>query len=194
MRSAADRARALTRRVIAFAALFAGAALAFGLFLGRDDDATETGATPEDQGYYLIDATLTELGLDGKPRIVVRARSIEQRLSDDSVQMQHLQLDYTTTRAGAWHVTADRGRMPSSRTSLQLQGNVRVAGAADRSQGRAIIVTDRLAYDTRANLIQTTAPVAVQFGRHELHGRGLRVALNDGMLRLESGVNGTFAP
>ena len=45
-----------------------------------------------------------------------------------------------------------------------------------------------------ANVVQTASPVAIQFGTHQLHGRGLRVALNDGILRLESNVNGTFSP
>jgi hypothetical protein len=34
----------------------------------------------------------------------------------------------------------------------------------------------------------------VQFGAYELAGRGLRVALNDGTLRLESNVHGRFNP
>ena len=85
--------------------------------------------------------------------------------------------------------------MPSDRTSLQLAGNVRVAGFAGAGGRHArSIVTDELDYDTRANVVQTASPVAIQFGTHQLHGRGLRVALNDGTLRLESNVNGTFTP
>ncbi len=194
MRPALERARFLTRRIVGFAALLAGGAIAFGLFLGSDDDATEAGPAPDERGYYLHDATLTELGADGKPRVVVRATSIEQQFLDDSVQLQQLELDYTTPQAGAWHVTADGGRMPNDRTSLELQGNVRVSGSAERAAGQAVILTDRLAYDIRSNLIRTTAPVAIRFGNYELHGRGLRVALNDGTLRLESGVNGSFTP
>ena len=194
MRSAAGRARLLTQRVVTFAALMAGGALTFGLLAGRDDGATETGLVPEVRGYYLTDARLTELGPDGRPRVVVRAQSIEQQLDDESVRLEHLELDYTTTREGAWHVTADHGRMPRDRTSLQLAGNVRVAGTPESTGARALIVTDVLDYDTRANVIQTAYPVAIQFGTHQLHGRGLRVALNDGTLRLESNVNGTFTP
>ncbi|MCE3285140.1 MAG: hypothetical protein K0R70_1396 [Steroidobacteraceae bacterium] len=193
MRSAAGRARLLTQRVVAFAALMAGAALLFGLFAGRDDG-TETEVAPEERGYYLTDARLIELGVDGRPRVVVRARSIEQQLVDDSVQLNHLELDYTTKRDGAWHVTADRGRLASNQTSMQLAGNVRVAGSPEPAGGRAIIATDVLDYDTKAGVVQTASPVAIQFGTHQLEGRGLRVALNDGTLRLESNVNGKFSP
>lgn len=194
MRSTADRARQLTQRAITIAALLAGAAMLFGVLVGQDDDATETDAAAESRGYYLTDATLTELGDDGRARVVVRARSIEQQLSDESVQLADLTLDYATQQRGLWHVTAEQGRMPRDRGSLLLSGNVRVAGTAEPAGNQAVILTDQLAYDTQANVIQTAAAVAVQFGPHELHGRGLRVGLNEGTLRLESNVNGRFTP
>ena len=183
----------MTQRVVTFAALMAGAAVTFGLLTQRDDD-TRSVAAEEARGYYLSGARLIELGPDGQPRVVVRARSIEQQLADQSVLLEDLELDYTTARAGAWRVTAARGRMPSDRTSLQLAGDVHVAGSPELTGARVTIVTDELDYDTRANVVQTAAPVAIQFGTHALHGRGLRVALNDGRLRLESNVNGTFTP
>jgi LPS export ABC transporter protein LptC len=71
---------------------------------------------------------------------------------------------------------------------------VRVTGSGPAAAGQAVILTDQLAYDTRANVIQTAEPVAIHFGAHELRGRGMRVLLNDGTLRLESNVNGRFTP
>ena len=38
------------------------------------------------------------------------------------------------------------------------------------------------------------APVTLDFGPHQLRGRGMRVGLNQGTLRLESNVNGQFIP
>ena len=175
-------------------AVVAGGALLLNMLAGSPDDATESAAAADERGYYLNDARLTELGADGRPRVVVRASSIEQQLADQSVHLAQLELDYTTQEQGEWHVTADRGRMPSDRGSLQLEGNVLVVGAAERSEGQAIIRTDELAYDTRTNVVQTAAPVTVDFGPHQLRGRGMRVGLNQGTLRLESNVNGQFIP
>jgi LPS export ABC transporter protein LptC len=194
MRTVAGRARILTHRLVAGAGLAAGTALLAGLLGGPDGDDVESGAAPEERGYYLTESTLTEMGPDGRPRIVVRARAIEQQLADDSVKLAGLELDYTTQRTGVWHVTADRGRMPPDRGSLLLAGNVRVTGSGPAAAGQAVILTDQLAYDTRANVIQTAEPVAIHFGAHELRGRGMRVVLNDGTLRLESNVNGRFTP
>jgi LPS export ABC transporter protein LptC len=89
-------------------------------------------------------------------------------------------------------MTADQGRMPSTAKSLLLSGDVEVTGAQER--GGAVIRTDQLAYDTTTSVIQTAEPVSVQLGKHRLEGRGLRVVLNDGTLRLESNVHGRFVP
>ena len=175
-------------------AVVAGGALLLNMLAGSPDDATESTAAADERGYYLHDARLTELGADGRPRVVVRASSIEQQLADQSVHLAQIELDYTTQKQGEWRVTADRGRMPSDRGSLLLEGNVLVVGAAERSAGQAIIRTDELAYDTRTNVVQTAAAVTVDIGPHQLRGRGMRVGLNQGTLRLESNVNGQFKP
>jgi len=195
MRPAAGRASLLIRRIVTGAALLAGGALLFTLLSGREREDVEAEPATRERGYYLTDSTLTEMGEDGRPRVVVKAQSIEQHLPDDSVHLTDLRLDYIADNTGAWHVTADRGRMPPSRESLLLAGNVRVVGdSADGAGGKATILTDELTYDTRANVVQTAAPVIVRFGSHQLLGRGLHVELNDGTLRLESNVNGRFIP
>ena len=169
----------------------AGAVLLFELLAGRGREELGPGE-PEDRGYYMDDATLTEMGADGKPRIVVNAANIEQELDDDSVVLHDLRLDYVTGDAGTWAVTAKSGRMPPDRSSLLLAGDVTITGSDD--QGSPVIVTDRLTYDTTKEYIQTPEFVSIRFGKHVLGGRGLRVNLNAGTLRLESNVNGNFTP
>jgi LPS export ABC transporter protein LptC len=194
MRLIAGRSRLLIRRIVTGAALLAGGMLLITVLGGRRDDDIEAIAPADERGYYLTDSTLTEMGPDGRPRIVVHAKNIEQRVADDSVLLAQLEMDYTAGKTGVWHVTADRGRMPPGRESLLLAGNVRVTGEPAGAKEDAVIVTDELSYDTRTNVVQTAAPVAVHFGTHQLLGRGMRVQLNDGTLRLESNVNGLFTP
>lgn len=192
MRSAAQRKSLLRRRLLAALATVAGFALLYGIFIAPGGEEIESTAADEQRGYYVLDATMTEMGADGLPRLVVRAKTIEQQLADRSVLLSDLALDYRSESSGTWTVTSDSGRMPADQGSLQLSGNVEVRGTEAR--GAAVIRTERLAYDTRGGIIQTTDPVTVQFGAHELAGRGLRVVLNDGTLRLESNVHGRFNP
>jgi LPS export ABC transporter protein LptC len=191
MRPAPQRARRLTGRLVAGLAVVAAAVLAWRMLAGYDSQ-IETRATEDRRGYYLDDATLTEMGADGAPRIVLRAVHVEQQLSDQSVLHSDLSVDYNAAEAGTWTLTADRGRLLADAKSLQLSGNVVVKGAEAR--GEAVIQTDQLTYETQSGLVQTAEPVAVRFGKHRLEGRGLRVALNDGTLRLESNVHGRFTP
>ena len=191
MRPDPKHARRLTGRAAAALAFAAGAALAWRLFADRGEEIGSK--TAEDQrGYYLTDATLTEMGADGAPRIVLRAAHIEQQLADQSVLLTDLSVDYNALDAGNWKLTADRGRLLADATSLRLSGNVIVKGAEAR--GEAVILTDELTYETKSGLVQTAEPVALRFGPHLLEGRGLRVALNEGTLRLESNVHGRFTP
>lgn len=173
------------------AALIAAALLVYGMF-GDRDETIATPAADEERGYYLTAASLTEYGPDGAPRIVLHADSIEQQLADQSVRLTDITLDYTTAKAGKWHVTAARGSLPVTAKSLLLSGDVRIVG--QQPQGEAVIRTDLLSYDTDTSVVQTAEPVSVQFGAHRLEGRGLYVVLNDGTLRLESNVHGRFVP
>jgi len=192
MRSAAQRARQLRQRLLTGAAIVAAAVLAYTMFAGREDSSIVATERDEDRGYYVTTATLTEYGPDGAPRIVLRAQEIEQRLSDQSVLLSDLVIDYASREAGKWKVTAAQGRMPVAATALLLSGDVRVTGT--EAGQAALIRTDQLSYDTTTSVIQTVEPVSVQFGAHQLEGRGLRVVLNDGTLRLESNVHGRFIP
>jgi len=193
MRPPAKRKERLIRRLLAVTAFAAGLVLFYRILVGNGGDDIEASQSPDRRGYYLNDAILTELGVDGRPRTVVRARNIEQQLADQSVLLTGLELDYHSAEAGDWTVTAERGRMPVSRESVQLAGNVTVSGG-EKGGPLAIIRTEQLAYQMESSIIQSTDPVTIVFGQHELNGRGLTVNLNAGTLRLESNVNGRFQP
>jgi LPS export ABC transporter protein LptC len=192
MRSSAERQGTLRRRLVAAAAATAGLGLLYSLLANQNNDGPQYADAAEPRGYYLSDTTLTEMGEDGRPRVVVHAQTVEQQRRDQSVLLSGLELDYQTEQSGPWTVTADHGHMPMDRGSLLLQGDVTVTGEVE--QGEAIVQTDELTYDTQANLIHTENPVTVRLGTHSLQGKGLRVDLNAGTLRLESEVNGRFLP
>lgn len=192
MRPPHQHARVLTNRVIALAAACAALAMLYGLVGNWDASDVELRPAAAPRGYFATDATMTEMGADGRPRFVVHAREIEQDLSDKSVQFKDVTLDYTAKDLGIWHLTALNGSMPEDRKSLFLAGDVTITGAAER--GGAVIRTDKVDYDIDDGIVQTAEPVSVRVGKHELNARGLRAMLNAGTLRLESKVNGRFTP
>jgi LPS export ABC transporter protein LptC len=192
MRSPAQRRRALTQRIVAAAAGLAGLATLYTLVSSRDGPDTETGEAKAQRGYYLVDSTMTELGPDGRPKIIVHARTAEQQLVDQSVDLTDIALDYPTQKYGTWHATARTGHMPPDRKSIELVGDVVMTSALE--QGTTVIRTDHLNYDIDGGVVQTADPVAVRLGPHVLNARGLRADLNAQTLKLESRVNGRFSP
>jgi LPS export ABC transporter protein LptC len=192
MRPPHQRARALTERVIALAAGIAALAMLFDLFVGWDASDVERRPAAAPRGYFAIDATMTEMGEDGRPRFVVHASEIEQDLADQSIRFEDVTLDYQAKDLGNWHLTAMNGSMPEDRKSLFLEGAVTITGAAE--QGGAVIRTDKVDYDIDDGVVQTAEPVSIRVGKHDLNASGLRAMLNAGTLRLESDVNGRFIP
>jgi LPS export ABC transporter protein LptC len=192
VRPAVERPPLAARWLVGLLAGVAGLGLLYSMLVGRGDEGPETSGTEERRGYYLSDAMLTEMGADGHPRLVVRAKLIEQQLSDQSVLLTDLKLDYRAETNELWTVTSNGGRMPPDRRSLLLSGNVVVTGRDTR--GAPQVHTETLAYDTATNLIQTSDVVSIRFGHNDLRGRGLRADLNTGTLQLESNINGRFQP
>jgi LPS export ABC transporter protein LptC len=179
------RSRRLSIALAAIGALL----LAWQLFSGADEDEFEQVAADDERGYYLDQATLTEMGANGRPQVVITARLIEQLREDESIAMHDLAIDYATANAGTWVMTARNGRMPADRESVLLSGDVTLRG-----RDGAVVRTDLLTYDTLRNFVSTAEPVTIEFGAHRLAARGMRADLNAGTLQLESAINGLFTP
>ena len=153
---AADR----PRRSLAAAAL-----LAYGLVGGRRRRDRWRPPADEDRGYYLTDATLTEIGPDGTPRIVLHGRSRSSSSCPTRACCCTTSRSTTRTAAGR-HVDGDRGagRMPQAGTVAAAVGR-RARHRAARRAATAVIRTDQLVLrHRRRSVVQTAEPVSVQFG------------------------------
>lgn len=181
--------RTRSRRLSVLLAVVGALLLTWQLFAEREQDGIEQVEARDERGYYLDTATLTEMGPEGRPKVVIKARLIEQLRVDDSIAMHDLAIDYATDGAGPWTMTARHGRMPADRNSVLLSGDVILRG-----RDGAVVRTDLLNYDTVADLVSTAEPVTIEFGAHRLDARGLRADLNAGNLQLESAIHGVFKP
>jgi LPS export ABC transporter protein LptC len=71
---------------------------------------------------------------------------------------------------------------------------VRLAGQPGADPRAAELHTPRMSLDTVSEIAETRSPVELAFGTHRIRAQGMRADLKGGTLRLESDVNGTFAP
>jgi LPS export ABC transporter protein LptC len=179
--------------------LLAGLSLIAGLLLfsGPQREAvapTTAGVAASDPGYAALNARLVQTGPDGQPLYSLDAARISQQPDDDLVQMTQVRMGFRTATGEQWTAHADRGQLGQDTGVVQLDGNVHVAGLLPGSQDQAEIATERLSYDTRAQVVATPEPVTLTVSGRELHAEGLQARLKEGRVQLESAVHGSYLP
>lgn len=180
-------------------ALFAGLTVVLGLVLlsGPQREAvvrSTAGAPAQDPGYSALDARLLQTGADGQPLYTLDAARISQQPDDDTVQLSQVKMGFRAATGEQWTARADRGELGQDTGVVQLAGNVRLAGLLPGTQDQAEISTERLSYDTRAQVVSTGEPVTLLMSGRELHAHGLLARLKEGRVQLESAVHGSYLP
>lgn len=168
------------------------------MLLGRTDRATDAAMTEDPRasnpGYSARDAVIIETGEDGRPRYRLQAETIRQQPNDLTVTLEDLALQYAGEDGTLWNASADRGVVPQSGDRIDLAGDVVLTGMLDGTEVPARIETERLAFDTRAEVATTDAPVTITWAGERITSRGLRADLQSQRLRLESEVHGSYSP
>ncbi|MBS1200924.1 MAG: hypothetical protein H6R27_1602 [Proteobacteria bacterium] len=167
------------------------------IFRVSDDDAGadgESAAATEQTGYYLRDAVVTDFGEDGSIRLEVAARRATENVTDQTIALESVSVNYFALPGQRWRLTADGGSARPGLSTVELMGNVVMTGGKQALPEPAVVRTERLTLDVRSKLATTDAPVTLGFGPYTLASVGMRADLMAETLRLESGVNGLFVP
>jgi LPS export ABC transporter protein LptC len=168
------------------------------LLLGRQQREAETPARAtqpsEDLGYGARDAQLIETGADGLPKYTVNAKLIEEHPKDGSVELQTVHMILNDTGGNPWTVDAQRGAIVGDGDDINLSGNVHVAGLLPGTDEPADIASERLSFDTRADVVTSAEPVTLSWAGRQIHAIGIVANLKDSHVQLESAVHGIFQP
>jgi LPS export ABC transporter protein LptC len=157
-----------------------------------DREPPANGGDAERPGYYLTGVDLQEFGADGQLRIGLQSISARQDPESGVVRLSDVAVDYHAGEDGPWHLTANEARVPAGGSTVEFEGDVRLAGRPGTDAAAAELYTARLTLDTLAEAAETRAPVELTFGQHRLRAVGMRADLKAGRLRLESEVDGKF--
>ena len=183
----------MTGRLVLLAALLA--LLALVVSLGREEaEAPVAAGAAQPPVYYLRSAQVTEYDDAGAVRYEPAAAGATEEPASGAVRLEDVAIDYRAAAGQDWRVTAARGRILPGAAVVDLEGDVRMTGLRAGVEHPAVLRTARLALDTQARIASTTAEVLLDYGRHSLRATGLRADLKAETLRLESSVNGRFAP
>ena len=149
--------------------------------------AARTAAEP---GYVAVNAELIDTGEDGQPQYRLQAARIEQSAPGADVVLTAPQFQYQGPTS--WTVTAQSGNLLAAAQRIDLSGDVLIVGTrvgADALRIRSSAVSVDLAQQQ----LDTSAAVAIEWGRNTLAGIGLHANMIHDSLRLESQVHGEFA-
>ncbi|TLZ17783.1 MAG: LPS export ABC transporter periplasmic protein LptC, partial [Gammaproteobacteria bacterium] len=108
--------------------------------------------------------------------------------------LEQVRLGFRDSTGNQWNARADRGELAQASGVVELEGGVHVAGVLPDSGQPAEIATERLDFDTRAQIIATEDPVTLVVSGRELHALGLIASLKERRVQLESSVHGSFLP
>jgi LPS export ABC transporter protein LptC len=200
------------RRGLVSVAIVAAVAVAWFLLDGGgagDNDTNNAAGEPLDPGYAARDAEVIETGYDGREQYRLKASVIRQQTESGVINLENLEMNYhanaqarvpgeapaPAAAAGeVWHLTSDRGQVHADGSDVQLTGNVRVTGPAPGTGEPLSLTTDNMRINTPTQFIETKALVKLRWSGYEIDARGMQADLKAGTLRLESDVNGHFAP
>jgi LPS export ABC transporter protein LptC len=178
--------------ILAFVALVVGLVVTSGQ--QRETAAPITVEEPlRDPGYAARKAELVQTGPDGRPLYTVDADVVRQLPNEGTVQLETVRLGFRDTKGYLWTARAQQGVVGQETGIVELSGDVHVDGTLPGTQDPAQILTNRLSYDSNAQLVSTPLPVTLIWSGHRLNARGLLASLKDNRVQLESAVHGTFS-
>jgi LPS export ABC transporter protein LptC len=152
------------------------------------------GAPAHDPGYSAVQARLVQTGADGLPVYTLDAAQIQQLPDQGKVELQQVRLGFRDVSGNEWTARSARGELTQGSGVVQLEGNVRVAGTLPGSNETTDLSTERLAFDTRSQIISTRDPVTIVMSGRQLNALGMVANLKDRHVQLESAVHGSFLP
>lgn len=159
-----------------------------------DREPAPDSSTVERPGYFLTGVDLEEFGLDGRLRIGLRSISATEDTASGVVRLAQVAVDYHAPTGQDWNLTSNEARVPQGGQAVEFEGDVKLAGRPGQDPLAAELHTQRLTLDTVNEIAETRSPVELAFGAHSVRALGMRADLKAGTLRLESDVNGSFAP
>ena len=140
--------------------------------------------------YYLEDFVTRRFNSDGELEYRVVGNTLAHYPIDDRSEITEPKV--SLFRPGVeWHMESALGELSENPEVFTLRGNV-VVKRSDNGSGEVLIQTTDLKVLTDANKVSTDKPIEIIAETWHLQATGLRSAIDDGRLILQSDVVGHF--
>ncbi|MFK8030244.1 MAG: LPS export ABC transporter periplasmic protein LptC [Gammaproteobacteria bacterium] len=155
-----------------------------------EDNSSEAKRALND-GYYLLDATISDTNETGEVIYSLNAERIDHIPENGSVVLTELTVLYAGEAEEPWTIEARRGAMGATRDTLKLNGGVTIVSGETDVQSTTIR-TEELNLDISSNVASTDNEVSIMIAGGELKAQGMQADLSAKKISLLSQVRGTF--
>jgi len=176
-----------------------GGAVWFAMDRRGSPPATAADATAGERNDFEAEGVvLQQLDAEGRLQYEIEAERIVQLRDQGGLVASRLTLrhDPPGTEPGSpqrWVLTADEGTLPPDSRVVTLTGNVRARSTPEGSREPLQLDAGELHYDMERQEVFTEGDVHFTTRGISIRGRGLRVNIADGTVRLESGTDGKIS-
>jgi len=178
--------------LIAFVALIVAIVIGTG---GEREAATPAAQGPApDPGYSALQAHMVQTGPDGKPQYTLDAARVQQQPDQGVIDLEQVRLGFRDVNGNQWTARAARGQIAQNSGVVELAGDVQVNGILPGLNQPADLTTERLSFDTNAQVAATRDPVTIVMSGRKLAAQGMVANLKERRVQLESQVHGSFLP
>ena len=112
---------------------------------------------------------------------------------EKTMQLQTMQLTYTTPDASLVILTSENGQVLEEGVIVELQGDVHIRKPSTDETADETAETRNLTIDTRQEIANTQEHAKIYRGDKVISGDGMEINLNSGTIRLLSNVEATNA-
>lgn len=144
--------------------------------------------------YYFLDATVTNLGDDGKPQSELVSPRIIHHPDDDSVETFQPRMRYFIKGGIPWYAEADHGLEPSGGHRVYLDGHVHITHPDEHGGPPLVIDTEHMTVDLDTDVASTDDPVTMTKGGNRTDGIGMDGYMQDNRMVLRNSVKGLYVP
>ena len=160
----------------------------------RENPAPAAQGPLPDPGYSALQAHMVQTGADGRPLYTLDAARVQQQPDQGTIDLEQVHLIFRDANNNLWNARAARGELAQNNGVVQLAGDVQINGILPGLNQPVDMMTERLSFDTNAQVAATHDPVTIVMTGRKLAARGMVTSLKDGHVQLESDVHGSFLP
>lgn len=147
-----------------------------------------------DPDYFISNFKASMYDKSGAANYRITAQHLEHFPDTDTIEIQHLIIEYIDTVQQVWQATSETGIGYKNTEIMHLSGNVKIQRQTPDPDQLLVMETDKLHIDFTKKFASTDAKVKITGKNSTINAIGMDVNLETGTLSLKSQARGHYVP